>query len=174
MPITVGQYADTLSSLMEGEIAMMGVTTDQLSAVNALGLILPFGRAVVQAPGSTGIHEKNLVTLPTAAAQVIRGISVATDTVSRYLDANGNAGYAPAGVSATMVPSVMSIVTKGMIWVKALEAVIKGDPVTTRITVGATQGQFGKTTDAANIACPISWEWYSTVAVNGFGLIYLK
>jgi hypothetical protein len=68
----------------------------------------------------------------------------------------------------------MSICTKGIIAVRTVEAVIKGDVVTTRITVGATQGLFGKTADAANIACPTLWEWYSSAAANGIGLIYLK
>lgn len=175
MPLSQGAYLETSTDLREGEIVYAGVTTDQLSCMNgSTTVILPFGRAVVFAAAASGMDSKCLVTLPSAAG-TIRGISVATDTSERAtgvtVDTNGNPGY-PVQGSATA--ELASYATKGIIAVKANEAVVKGDTVTTRITAGANQGTFGKTTDASNIACPTNWEWATTTAANGIGLIYMR
>lgn len=175
MPISQGSYLETSTDLREGEITYAGVTTDQLSGVNASGAILPFGRGVIYHSTATGMMERCTLTLPSAAGQVIRGVAVATDTIERQqgvtVDANSNPGYPVAG-NATV--DMMSYCTKGMIAVKTIEAVVKGDAVTCLITAGATQGQFGKTADATRIACPSTWEWATTTASGAIGQIYLK
>jgi hypothetical protein len=171
MPITQGAYLETSFDLREGEIAMAGVTTDQLSAVNAQGAVLPFGRGVIFAAGTTGSHERTLLMLPTTAGQTIRGVSVATDIIERTVDANGNPGYPAAGSPQV---TVMSYCTKGIIAVRTVEAVVKGQAVSTLITPGATQGLFGTTVDATRIACPTNWEWYSSAASGAIALLYLK
>ena len=175
MPLTQGLYLEGSVDLREGEIVMDGILTDTLTGSNGAGVILPFGRAVIYAAGATGVNERAILTLPTAAAQVIRGVAVATDTIERQpgvtVDGNGNLGY-PASGSVTV--DFPSFVTRGMIAVRAVEAVLKGDAVTTVITVGATQGAFGKTANASQIACPASWEWATTTSANGIGIIWLK
>lgn len=175
MPITQGIYLEAAPDLREGEIVMAGVTTDQLSGINALGAILPFGRAVIFAAGSTGSHERTLLTLPSAAGQVIRGVAVATDKIERIpgttVDANGNLGYP---VSGSAIVEVASFCTRGIIAVRTTEAVTKGSAVSALITAGATQGTFGTTTSASQIACPTTWEWFTAAAANAIALLWLK
>jgi len=172
MPIAVGYLA---SGLQEGSIARTGVTTDILSSVNGMSIILPFGRALIYAPGSTGTHEKTIVLLPNTAGQVIRGVSVLTDSISPQLDAFGREGFPPALVAnSLLMPVVFGRMIKGYIAVQVVEAVLVGDVPTAIITVGANQGRFGKTPGATQIICPATWEYATAAAPNGIALILMK
>ena len=175
MPINQGAYLEGSTDLREGEIVMAGVTTDQLSGWNADAVILPFGRGCIFAPSATGTHERAALILPTTAGQIIRGVLVATDTIERRpgvsVDGNGNPGY-PLPSSGQAV--IATYATKGMIAVRAIENVTKGDAVTCVITVGPNQGVFGRTANASQIACPTTWEWATTTASGGIGILYIK
>lgn len=182
MPITQVPYMEGAADLREGIIAMTGVDTSILSAYNADSVVLPFGRGVTfsaAAGAATGTHENAGLILPTALNQVIRGVLIATDTIERLpgisIDANSNLGYPLRTASPTVPPSY---VTKGIIAVKPVQNVVKGDPVFCVYAAGASRGLWGKDAAAAGAttatACPTTWEWLTTTAANSIGLIYLK
>lgn len=170
MPMVQGGYLADATDLREGMVAMMGVTTDQLSGVNGLGLIFPYGRGVVFGASTKGTHENSILVLPTTAGQVIRGVTPHTDKITQTRDAFGNWGYPPAGAANV---TMMSRFIRGYIAVRAIENVIAGDSVSCLITVGADQGKFGKTVDATRLACPTHWAWATTTALGAIGLLYL-
>jgi hypothetical protein len=179
MPLTdVTRKLDRQVDLREGDFSDAGLTTDVLTWVNGEVIVVPFGRALIYAPTATGIRVNNIMKMPDTAGQVIRGISLATDTIERMpntIDASGSVGYPPNQTGSNIGLTIMGgCAVKGMMAVKATEAVVKGDAVSTIITAGATRGAFAKTVDAARIACPSTWEWFTTTAVNGIGLIWMK
>lgn len=181
MPITQFPYMESTADLREGIIAMSGVDTSVLSAYNADSVILPFGHGVTfsaVAGAATGTHENAGLILPTASTQTIRGVLIATDTIERLpgitIDANSKLGYPLKNASVTVPPAY---VNKGIIAVRAAQAVAKGDPVACVYAAGTTRGMWGKDVNAVGATtatvCP-NWEWLTTTAVNAVGLIYLK
>lgn len=178
MPLTIGPDLADSPSFNEGCLAMGLITADFLTGANADAVVLPYGRAVTfgaTAPkAAKGSHENAWLILPTTAGQIIRGILMENPAIERCAattDAFGNLGYPLPGQVPAALPAYA---TKGIIWVRTTEAVLKGDAVTTLITVGASQGRFGKTANASQIACPATWEWHSSAAANAPAMIYIK
>lgn len=174
--IDVGKYLSEINRVgLEGDLAYIGYEPESFSDINAMSQIIPFGRALIRNAGTTGMNEKSLVQLPTTAGQTIIGVSLSTDAIAAVpgetVNAFGQIGYPQKG-SAHF--KMVSRLTKGLIWVMAVEAVEPGDPVTTVITVGANQGRFGTTANAAQIACPTTWEWKTVAAANTPGIIQVK
>lgn len=173
--ITQGQYLWEFPDIREGEIPNTARDVEALTGVNYMNKVLPFGRGVTFDPASSGMNEKTLLMLPTAAGQLIKGVAMWTGTIAavpgQSIDAFNDLGY-PARGSADR--RTASFLTEGMIAVRATEAVSIGDPVTCLITVGANHGCFGKTTNATQIACLSTWEWKTTTAAGKIGIIHLK
>lgn len=173
--INQGKYSWEQPDLYEGDIPVTGYLTEKVSGLNAMTAIIPFGRGVYRDAASTGMGEKNLLRLPSAAGQVIRGVALSTAAIARVpgvtVDNNGDLGYPAKGSDYFRL---MSIITRGVIAVRAIESVAVGDPVTCVITAGANQGVFGKTTSASQIVCPTTWEWIKGASAGGTGWIHLK
>jgi hypothetical protein len=173
--INQGKYQWELANLMEGEIPNQGVLIEKLTGLNMSTVIIPFGRGIVRDASANGQNEKNRVRLPGAAGEVIRGVALFTGSIANIpgvsVTAAGDLGYPARGADGF---KLMTYVTRGVIAVKAIEAVVYGDPVTCVITAGANQGVFGKTANASQIACPTSWEWVKPAAAGEIGHIHLK
>jgi hypothetical protein len=89
------------------------------SGFNTTNAILPYGRAVVKA----GTSDKG-VALPSAAGQVLLGISYAIELEKRVgysVNADGDMG--------TPIDYEMSFINEGTVFVKVSEAVSPTDPV---------------------------------------------
>lgn len=179
MPLTQSFFLEAATDLREGTISMSGPETTIMSGYNADTVVIPFGYGLTfsaAAGAAIDTHEDAGLILPTTLNQVIRGVALATDTIERMpsvtVDGSGRLGY-PLRTAVTN--RMVSYLTKGVIAVRAAEAIVKGDPVFCVYAAGATRGQFAKSTlSTTATACPTTWEWLTTTASGSLGLIYLK
>lgn len=107
----------------EGQIAQTQDTVTR-TGLNTSGVILPFGRAVVQ-DAANNDRELLGVELPVDANSVLLGVAVKTDTLEKRtgytVDANGDMGWP--------VTHELTFLVKGVIGVRVRQAVTTDDPV---------------------------------------------
>ncbi|WRH62046.1 MAG: hypothetical protein RSE12_16990 [Fuscovulum sp.] len=132
MPAIQTNYPAEMAAAYEGMIA--NTEPNNLISRQVEGAAIGFGKVVKQGTASNGVAAA------TAAADVVRGITVRDQSV----DAN-SPNLVPVNESAL-------ILQRGVIWVTAGESVVAGDPV--YMVVGTAQaGRFGKT-PTNNLAIP--------------------
>ena len=128
MPVSAGAYF--MERGYEGQIASLQRHTFTKGTleemVNSTDSIIPFGRFVVEKTnGLPGELE-----LPSASGQTLLGIATISDRFERSVD--GTSGY-PAKQS-------MAYLYKGVVWMLAETAMIRGGAVFVRHTASSTPG----------------------------------
>ena len=178
-----GDYPMELIKGHEGMLADLQAYVSR-SYFNQTGAAIPFGR-LLQSDTSVATNDVYAASLAEGAAGII-GISIDSFTFeaasqSAYTrnpsfirtDAEGTEHV---GYPDTQVLNVMS---KGVIWVYAVEAVTLGDDVRAYIadysatTSGADQGRFGTTAVASNTVLIEGARWLSETTEAGLALLEL-
>lgn len=137
-----------LSYGQDPEVGLPGQVSD--SRVTHTGT----GKAAAEIlPGRAVLWDGNL---PSGVGDVMRGVA-RSDTTREQTD---------AGVVSYAAGERVGLVQFGPVWVEVTEAVAAGDPAYAIITVGATQGQFKKTTGGDTITAPVG---YFETATAGAG-----
>lgn len=117
------------------------------TAANPLGL-LPFGRGVIADPS-----DSSGILLPTAAGDVIIGISFATEQKEQVLLTSSD----PKQLQGYETGEQVGVATFGDYWVVSETLVRRGDPAFCRITPpasGVLQGRWGNAAGADFVAFP--------------------
>lgn len=134
---------------LESEKAIPGLVAD--SRFTHTGT----GKAAAEIlPGQAVLWDGNL---PSGVTDVMRGVA-RSDTAKEQTD---------SGVVSYASGERVGLIQFGPVWVEVTEAVAAGDPAYAIITVGATQGQFKKTTGADTITAPVG---YFETATAGAGM----
>jgi hypothetical protein len=165
------------TDLTEGDLLYEGQVANTQGAVIRTGLnagtvILPFGRAVVQAAASNDRNLLGLV-LPVDANSVFMGVAVKTDALEKRsgytLDSNGDMGWP--------VDHEMSYLVRGVIGVRVREAVTTDDPVFWIFTAdtGEKKGEFRISANDAVAAVQITGaRWLRNTANDGIAPLALN
>jgi hypothetical protein len=127
MPITTYPYINDLGG--EGRRVTLGGYTEEIIGtlnefVNSSSVTIPFGRVVVDKPNG----QQGEVQLPSAASQVIVGVSLWTNTYEKT----------SAGVSGYPSKSPITIMRKGVVIMIAEEALAVTDTLFFRHTAATT------------------------------------
>lgn len=130
MPISAARYS--MDTAYEGQIASLQNYTHikgiQDGIVNSQASVLPFGRFVIEKPSG----EAGEIQLPSATGQTLIGVVPFQDRFEKDID--GNSGI-PAGQTA-------GVMVKGIVWVRAEDAMSRGADVYVRHTANVTPGTF--------------------------------
>lgn len=149
-------------SAFPGMKANLGKAENVLSYV-AEGRLL-FGQMVC-----LGTDKNNQVKSPAVAtdvtnAKVAKGVVLHSHAIESKMD-----GLAPGQEDKGMV----SIMSKGFVYVQVTEAVSPTDDVTVRWAGAGVIGSFGKTTTALETSVLPNARWFQGAAINGFAVLEL-
>jgi|GEM_PF-1878807 len=180
-----GDYPLELVKSHEGMLADLQAYVSR-SYFNQTGAAIPFGRLLQtdNTPTTNDVYASELA----AGATNIIGISIDSFTFEAVEGANSHYTGKPTWLRTDAEGSehvgypneqVLNVMSKGVIWVYAVEAVALGDDVRAFIsdqsgsTSGADQGRFGSTASAGNTVLIGGARWLSETTEAGLALLEL-